>query len=386
MSRLLALPMLALVLVACPPAQPPDTINTKSNVKVLSKDQINAATTDQLELSTSDVATGDVVVSDFQDTDDDGVLRKITNVSTTTVGIGPQAITKVYVKTEAATLEDVFDTGEGNINFGGLSFDQATTQTVQGVRAEAVTGTIDIKNVTIPLPGNVGNVSFNGALQQSLEPTFKLIFDKGKISQFEIGLSGTISATLKAKLSANAKFTGVGISQTIASTTIRRLFLISGIPVVVVIEPKVVLGLTGGASDNVTVEAGINPTLSGGFKVAYNAKNTTKWTTTWTPPTFNLNPSFSYSVPTTGTGEAYGKLVMDIKFYGLAGPTVETKPYLGLNLNPNGTATTKAGMAASGSLKAGISVLGKSIQLATDPLTQDASATYTCTASSGACK
>lgn len=391
-TRLLALPVIGLALVACPTTPAAPTIGVNSNVKVLATSDITAADPTQLEVSVPGLTAGDVVVSDFKDTDDDGILRRVTSVTTASVpnpsGVGPQAITKVYVKTEAASLEDVFSNGDANIDFGGLDFGQVSTQTAQGVKVEAVSGNITLSNVTLPLPNGVGSATFNGSISQSLDPTFKLTFVGGKVDQFEIGLSGTLAATLKAKISTTAKYTNLDLEKGIASTTIRRLFLIGGVPVIVVIEPKVVIGMTGGANDKVTVEAGIAPTLSGAFKLAYNSKlaSTKRWTTAWTPPTFALNPSFSYTVPTGATGTAFAKLVMDVKFYGLFGPSLETKPFLGLTLKPDGTATTEAGLAASGTLKAGLSILGKSMEIATDPLTQKASQSYTCSASSGKCQ
>lgn len=392
-KKLLIAPAAVLALVACPTTPAAPTIDVNSNVKVLAAADVSAADPTQLTVSTPGLVAGDVVVSDFKDTDDDGLLRRVTSVTTASVpntsGVGPQAITKVYVKTEAATLEDVFSNGEADIPFGGLDFGQVSTQTARGVQIEAVTGNITLSNIKLPLPNGVGDVTFNGSISQSLEPTFKLTFAGGKVDQFEIGLSGTLAASLKAKLSTTAKLTTpVDLEKSIASTSIRRLFFIGAVPVVVVIEPKVVIGMSGGAGDKVTVEAGIAPTLSGAFKVAYNAKlaSTKRWTTSWTPPTFNLNPSFSYTVPTTATGQTFAKLVMDVKFYGLFGPSLETKPFLGLDLKSNGTATTEAGLAATGTLKAGLSILGKSIEITTDPLTQKASQSYTCSASTSKCQ
>jgi hypothetical protein len=391
-TRLLALPIIGLALVACPTTPPTPTIGVNSNVKVLATADIAVADPTQLEVSVPGLAAGDVIVSDFKDTDDDGILRRVTSVQTASVpnpsGVGPQAITKVYVKTEAATLEDVFNTGQADIAFGGLDFGQVSTQTAQGVQVEAVSGDITLSNVTLPLPNGVGTATFNGSISQTLEPSFNLTFTNGKVDQFEIGLSGKLSASLKAKISTTAKYTNLDLEKGIASTTIRRLFLIGGIPVIVVIEPKVVIGMTGGSDAKVTVEAGIAPTLSGAFKLAYNSKaaSTKRWTSSMTTPTFALNPSFSYTVPSGATGTAFAKLVMDVKFYGLFGPSLETKPFLGLNLKTDGTATTEAGLAASGTLKAGLSILGKSMEIATDPLTQKASKSYTCTASSGKCQ
>ncbi len=389
-TKLLMLPVVTFALVACPTAPPAPTINVNSNVKVLTTADITTASPTQLEVNVPGLAAGDVVVSDFKDTDDDGILRRVTSVTPASVpnGVNPQAITKVYVKTESASLEDVFDTGQADIAFGGLDFGQVSTQTAQGVQVEAISGDITLKNVTLPLPNGVGTATFNGSISQSLEPTFKLTFNAGKVDQFEIGLSGTMAASLKAKISTTAKYTNLDLEKGIASTSIRRLFIIGGIPVIVVIEPKVVIGMTGGSDAKVTVEAGIAPTLSGTFKLAYNSKAaaTKRWTSSWTPPKFNLNPSFSYTVPTGATGTAFAKLVMDVKFYGLFGPSLETKPFLGLNLKPDGTASTEAGLAASGTLKAGLNILGKSMEIATDPLTQKASQSYTCSASSGKCQ
>ncbi len=384
-TKLLALPIITLALVACPPAPPEPTINVKSNVKVLATADVTTASPTQLEVSVPGLAAGDVVVSDFKDADDDGILRRVTSVTPASApnGVGPQAITKVYVKTESASLEDVFDTGQADIAFGGLDFGQVNTQTAQGVQVEAISGDITLKNVTLPLPNGVGTATFDGSISQSLEPSFNLTFNNGKVDQFEIGLSGTLKASLKAKINTTAKYTNLDLEKGIASTSIRRLFLIGGIPVIVVVEPKVVVGMTGGANDKVTVEAGIAPTLSGAFKLAYNSKaaSTKRWTSSLTTPTFALNPSFSYTVPTGATGTAFAKLVLDVKFYGLFGPTLETKPFVGLTLKPDATATTETGLAASGTLKAGLNILGKSMEIATDPLTQKASKSYTCSAS-----
>lgn len=202
---------------------------------------------------------------------------------------------------------------------------------------------------------------------------------------FEAALAGSLTASLQAKIVADKKFSlAAGTEQPVAQfAPLRQTFLVGAVPVVVVVTPRLVVGASGGADNQVTIQAGIQPTLSVNAGVKYDRDGAQKWVGVWTPPSFNLNPSFSYSVPSSGNGQLYAKMVLEVKLYGVAGPTLEAKPYVGMTFNPSpATATVRAGLGASAAVSAGFKVLGKGLELGTSPLTYDKGRDFSCSASS----
>lgn len=371
----------------------PDRVNGSfsldSSAKVIPLSEIEGTDGSEFQLATNETfQPGQVILTECND----GILGKVSEVKDSGTGqVGAQGIRKVYLKTEEASLEEAVAVGDASLDFGTLQIgEDSLVQALPGVSVQAVTGRINITNVTFSPVAGV-NVTLNGFVQQSLSPKFRLVINKASgssvvsVDVFEAALAGSLTASLQAKIVADKKFSlAAGTEQQIAQfAPLRQAFLVGAVPVVVVVTPRLVVGASGGADSQVTIQAGIQPTLTVNAGVKYDRDGAQKWVGVWTPPSFNLNPSFSYTVPSNGNGQLYAKMVLDVKLYGVAGPTLEAKPYVGMTFNPSpATATVRAGLGASGAVSAGFKVLGKGLELGTSALTYDAGKDYSCSASS----
>jgi hypothetical protein len=258
--------------------------------------------------------------------------------------------------------------------------DTTKTQSVPGIRPQAVNGKIAFANVKIPLPTGA-TVTLNGFVQQTLDPKFNLVFSKNSLEKFEVSLKGSFAAELKGTLETGGKFTlQAGTEQSVASYKITRAFLVGAVPVVIVLEPKLIVGAKIGANDTVKVTAGITPTLSLNLGFSYDRTRATKWkVVSGAPLTLDAKPSFTVTVPNQGNGAVYAKLQLGIKLYGVAGPVLEFKPYIDTDINPDKTAAFRTGVSSSATLTAGFKVLGKGLELAADlPQPAPAAANYLC--------
>jgi hypothetical protein len=153
--------------------------------------------------------------------------------------------------------------------------------------------------------------------------------------------------------------------------------------VVVVMEPRLVGGAKAGSDKAITLNAGIAPTLVFNAGVRYTS---TGWSNLYSgKPTFTakLNPTFTYTVPGGGQGEVYAKLVIDVKFYGLVGPSLEIKPFTNLSISaatPT-TANVIGGLNAGSKVVAGFKILGKGMQNEYPLASTESTEKYTCTTS-----
>lgn len=380
----LLLAALAAILAGCTMADQNGTggtLNLDPNAVVIPADQVDSATATDMNVQTEkELKTGQVVISD----EGDGLVRRITGVTTTSVSqVGAQIVRKVYLKTEDAALEDAIASGDTSLDWGPLQVSQSSVvQSLPGVSVEALTGKITLANTTFTLPGGVGTMTLNGTIEQTLNPTFNLKFANRKVSLFEAGMAGSFKATLQATMKTSQKVpSGTSLEKPIVQfAPLRRAFLVGAVPVVVVVTPTVLGGVTAGTDSPITVNAGIAPTLAVNLGVRYDGA---KWSALGNNPAFSasLNPTFSYTVPGGGQGQVYARMVLDVKFYGLAGPSLEAKPFVSLNLNPSDVAL-KGGLSASGKVEAGFKVLGKGMETAyAFPKTLDATQSYTCSGS-----
>ena len=339
----------------------PTAIQTdNAKLAVLLPTDIDAVEANRVLADPTNIQTGDVIVANCNE----GLLRKVTNVTTQTgpsTGVRPQAIRKVYIETAPTSLEEVITAGEADVNFGDMAFDQADlSSSPDGVRVQEVTGVLTIKNARFAL--KAADFTLNGTVKSTLDPKFNLVFADGSLKRFEAGLGGSLAVDLKA-----AATLKVGLSEVaereLWKGEFKRAFLVGAVPVVVVITPRLLIGATigGSASGNITV--GINPTFNNmAYSIKYNREAVgSKWTSAGTALTFTLNPSFSYGGSTNVNATTYVRFVMDIKFYGVAGPRLAATPLVSLDLNPTGTvprAKLTAGVSATGSLAAGFKILG----------------------------
>jgi hypothetical protein len=375
-------PMLLAILAGCTLPVQGDSLTLAPGAVVLPQDEVDSADATGLNVQTDkDLKAGQVVISD----EGDGLVRRITQVQTQSVQrIGAQVVRKVYIKTEDAGLEDAISEGTATLDPSELKFDDSSlVQSLPGVSVNAVSGTISLKNVTLNVAPGV-TVKLSGTINQSLDPKFSLKFSGNKVSLFEAGVSGNIGASIQAAITTTGKATlAAGVEQQIARfAPIRSSFVVGAVPVVIVMEPRLVGGAKAGSDKAITVNAGIAPTLSFNAGVKYSPAG--GWGNLYSgKPAFSakLNPTFSYTTPGGVQSEAYAKLVIDVKFYGLLGPSIEVKPFA--NLAIAAATPTKAdilgGLSASSKVVAGFKVLGKGMENEYPLAGSESSEKYACT-------
>lgn len=351
------------LLVACGPTAPQNSLDLKPNAVVLSDDEVDSATATDMTVQTDkDLSAGQIVISD----EGEGLVRRIAEVTQAGVGeVNGQAVRKFYLKTEEASLEDAIASGDVTLETDLTIGEANMVQALDGVSVQDFTGRINLTNVKFDIPGVPGgSITLNGFIEQTLKPSFNLKFSSGSVEVFKAGLSGTLKSSITATIQANASYNPFSLNKELASWNIKRAFLVGSVPVVVILQPKLIAGVSSNAGGKVTVSVGIAPTFTTNLQLDYNRSRTTNggWNNTFTA-SFALNPTFKYDVPVQGTGNAFAGLAMDIKFYGVAGPSLEAKPFINLTLNGNdGTAGLKTGINGQSKVEAGFKVLGKGLE------------------------
>ncbi|MDX2004868.1 MAG: hypothetical protein SFU83_06270 [Meiothermus sp.] len=376
----------AVALASCTP-QPPSGLTLNPNAIVIPDDQVDSADANGMNVQVENLPTaGQVVISD----EGEGLVRRITGVQQTSVGeVAGQIVRKVYLQTASASLEDAISAGEANISMDNLPIGEDNlTQSLEGVSVQNFTGRINLTNVTFAIPGVPnGRITLNGFVEQNLKPTFNLKFSSGSVETFRAGLNGTLKATVRASISASAGYSPFNLSRDLASWNIKRVFTVGAVPVVVVLQPKLVAAVSSGANGQVTVEVGIAPTFTTNMQLDYSRARpaNARWQNTFSA-SFALNPTFTYAAPVQGTGNASTGLVMDVKFYGLLGPSLEAKPFINLNLNGNnGSAGLKSGIQGNSKVEAGFNVLGKGLETSYAGPSVEEARNFTCAASTDSC-
>ncbi len=375
-------PLASLALLAgCTPPSDQNTLTLSSNAVVLPADQVDSVTASDMNVQTDqNLVAGQLVISD----EGDGLVRKISSVQQLgSTQVGAQIVRKVYIKTTDASLEEAITNGSATLDPAELKFDDASIiQSLPGVSVEAVSGKISLKNVTFNVAPGV-TVNLSGTIQQSIDPKFTLKLSGSKISLFEAGVSGNIGASLQAKITTTGKATlAVGTEQQIAKfAPIRSTFAVGVVPVVIVMEPRLVGGASAGSDQKIELNAGIAPTLEFNTGVKYSSAS--GWGNLYSgKPAFTakLNPTFNFVTPGGAQGEVYAKLVIDVKFYGLVGPSLEVKPFskLAIAAATPTQASLVGGLNAGSKVVAGFKVLGKGMENEYPISSTESTEQYTC--------
>jgi hypothetical protein len=370
-------------LLACGPAAPQNHLALKPGAVVLGEEEVDSVGASEMNVQTDkDLSPGQIVISD----EGEGLVRRITEATLAGAGmVGGQAVRKFYLKTEDATLEEAVASGEVSLE-SDLPIGEANlTQALPGVSVQSFTGRINLTDVRFDIPGVPGSaITLNGFVEQTLRPSFNLKFSNGSVEVFKAGMSGTLKAQVTAAIQADASYSPFSLNKELASWNIKRAFLVGGVPVVVVLQPKLIAGVSSQAGGKVTVSVGIAPTFATNLQLDYNRNRTTNggWNNTFAA-SFALNPSFNYSVPVQGMGQAFVGLAMGVKFYGVAGPNLEARPFINLTLSGNsGAATLKSGINGGSKVEAGFKVLGKGLETAYNGPTFEEARTFSCQAPS----
>ncbi len=390
-------PLAMLLLAGCTPPGPSTQVCTPvtelgsvtgsltpvSALKVLDPDKTEVAPSQVVVTDSAfNASAGDVLVSNCND----GLLRKVKSVSSQSVasgGVSSQAVRKVYIQTEEATLEDAIASGDVSLETDLTIGEANMVQALDGVSVQDFTGRINLTNVKFDIPGVPGgSITLNGFIEQTLKPSFNLKISSGSVEVFRASMSGTLKSSITATIQANASYSPFSLNKELASWNIKRAFLVGSVPVVVVLQPKLIAGVSSNASGKVTVQVGIAPTFTTNLQLDYDRSRTTNggWNNTFSA-NFALNPTFNYSVPVQGAGNAFAGLAMDIKFYGVAGPSLEAKPFINLTLNGNnGSAALKTGINGKSKVEAGFKVLGKGLETSYDGPSIEQARTFSCQA------
>lgn len=381
----LVLSVLVLLAACTSTSTPQDTLTLSPNAVVLPDSQVESVTATDMNVQTDQaLSAGQLVLSD----EGDGLVRRITGVQQAgTAQVGTQIVRKVYLKTEDASLEDAIVDGTATLDPAELKFDDTSiVQSLPGISVQAASGKITLKNVTFNVAPGV-TVNLSGSIQQSIDPKFVLRFAGNKVSQFEAGASGNIGASLQAKITTTGKATlAAAAEQQLAKfAPIRSSFAVGAVPVVVVMEPRLVAGAGAGADSALTINTGIAPTLDFAIGVKYSP--TGGWANLYSgKPAFtaSLNPTFSYNTPSGAEGNVYAKLVIDVKFYGLVGPSLEIKPFskVAIAAATPTKASLTGGLNAASKVVAGFKILGKGMENEYPLNSLENTQNYTCTTSS----
>jgi hypothetical protein len=359
------------------------TVNTavfKAQAKTLDSATIDGYDANRVLAQDKGVVGGDFILSDCSE----GLLRQVTSISTANVGVDARGIEKVYLNTSDASLEDVVTSGDVGLDFGELDLNKATVvSALPGVQTRAINGTIPFNGIKIPL-GTASSLTVGGSITQALKPKFDLTFSGGKLQHFQIGLSGSFSATLEGKLVSGEKLTNAAKELTIADYKFTRAFLVGIVPVVVVIEPKLILGAGVGTNSALQMTAKISPMVNLNFNIEFTRSANPQWKIT--PPTgsFSANPSFTVNTPDGGQVKTFAKLALGMKFYGIAGPEMTVKPFTLAKLSASDlSAGLNTGITVDGKVVAGFKVLGQGLEIASDSLSStDLATNYKCTSTS----
>jgi len=340
-----------------------------SLLRVVEAQYIDSLNNSQVVVTQGSYETGQLLLANCND----GLLRRISGVSQ----VSGQGLRKIFLQTETASLEQAIQTGQAEFQFGELPLEAETT-TMAWPGVTAVGGKVNFKNVTwSPQPGV--KIVLNGYISQTFNPQFGLKIEQQTLQEFTARLAGTLSANLQASLSASsaAVLPGVGSEKTLATFAIRRAFLLGGVPVIVVVEPRVVVGAEANLAAGLTAQASITPSLS--MMVGLEYRNRT-WNSLFQPPTFSLKPVLEVGGAAGSNARVYSRIDFDLKFYGLLGPRLSAEPYLGLALRAQpASSSLRAGLASSMGVQAGFTVLGQNLAVAYTGPSQDVGQGYSCT-------
>jgi hypothetical protein len=349
---------------------PADVIVAAPKFKTVDPSSIGAVETNRLLTDPTGLTVGDTIASNCND----GIIRKITNITAAGApNARPQDFTKVYIDTAPASLESAITKGTVDMDFGSLDFANAeilpanlqpgvSLQRGVGARPQAVTLSISERVFTF----GAATLKLSGNIENNLNPNFNLKFSNGSVERFEIGMGGTFKVTLNGNFTATANAVQAEkiISLVKKPLEYQRAFFIGAIPVVIVVTLEPVIGYKMSVTGSVSATASISPTLTMKYGLKYVRGASPAWSNTNTAPTFNLNPTFTYGAKIDGTAEVFAKLLVGVKIYGLTGPNLESKAFMGLNFNPANTnplAIMQVGTKATGTLAFDLNVLGAGI-------------------------
>ncbi len=366
---------------------PADAIVVAPAFKAVDPNSIGAVEANRLLADPTGLVVGDTIASNCND----GIIRKITNITTTGApNARPQDFTKVYIDTAPSSLESAITKGTVDMDFGSLDFGNAEitpANLAPGVTLQAGTRPQAVTLSFLDRVFNVGaaTIKLSGNLENNLNPKFSLQFKDNQVERFEVGMSGSLKLNLNGSFVATASALNIDKSLSLLKKPLEytRTFALGAIPVVVVMTIEPIIGYKLDIGGKVNATAKISPTLSMDYGIKYVRTAPTPWSATNKPPSISAPSEFTYAVQFNGTGEIYLKLLVGVKLYGVAGPNLENKTYAALDFNPAATnplAKMRIGAFSKGTLAFNMSVLGIGVNASLPDLTLlDKSTLFNCT-------
>ncbi len=313
-----------------------DDDSAAQNLSSVSEDQ-SVLTFDQNTPYAKSLQPGDVIVSGVTDATPDGLLRKVTNVST-----GGSEIT---VETSEATLEDAIEDGESNLDQPLTANDiESFVPLIEGVTlrrpeagalsdqgaVQAIQACLDLNGVLYDHDGNSNTkgdqIRISG--EACLSPIFRfgigISWFRLRHVVFSTGVSESISLQLDAQYSAS-------FSKEIQIAKIRFKPVkvqVGYVPLVFVPVLTVYVGIEGEVSAGITTRV----TQSAEFIVGVAYHRGQGWA-----PIKTLSADFDYELPKVSMGagvKVYAGPEFGFYLYGMAGPYANIEGYLDLQLDP----------------------------------------------------
>jgi hypothetical protein len=269
------------------------------------------------------VDPGDVIVGNASAAAPDGFLRKVTSVQDQTSG-------QVVLQTEAATLEEAVQDGAIDSSQDLHPQDVSSAILQPGVRLLASSAcsssSFGYSLDKVLYESEHGNVTASGSVCFSTTFNFSLSIDN--FSLRALSLTNTSTETADLSVTATMEYTG-NPELEIAKITFNSItFWIGWFPVVIQPVMTVYVGLDGSVTASITTGISQTASLTAGLQYASGSG----WSPVW-----DFTNEFNYTLPTPTLEmvlKAYAGIKLDLMLYGAAGPWVDLKVFLELDVQP----------------------------------------------------
>lgn len=276
---------------------------------------------------------------------------------------------------EPASLEDAIDSGEASLSFDLLdpSMYRLEPPINEGVFTREVAQD-DLKNR--PIPGDLVNISkdlqladgtvfrISGTIQTLINPRLYLRFKSFNLEEFNFQAQGSLRVNLNASsittqfINPCRKSNGM---QNECELTAYRSFVVfvEGLPILV--RPSIVVGVDTSISGQLV--GNINSYIETGATVGLQWTPVSGWQgNSYTLPIKLQPPQASLTASVNAGGKIYAKLILDLYFGALLGPSFDTEAFVRIlanATNSNSIWSFQSGIAGNVGVKVGLPILSK---------------------------
>jgi cysteine-rich repeat protein len=257
---------------------------------------------------------GQVIVSGYQG----GFLRRVSSVAVSDEGI--------VVETTDASLTDAVARGE---------FHQTSRPSEEGVHRYALGETrVDFSGLSL-YDGQVGNADVSvrvatGSIEFQPDVDIDLEIERREVRRFRAVASGTIELEIGLEATASS---GATVTHEVELARYEKLFVqwIGFVPVVEVVSVSFHAGVKLDGEESLSLSTGVRATAAVSAGAEYLDG---RWS-----PVADADSDLGFDPPVLeldlGLGiEAYVRAEVGVDFYAVAGPRINVKPYLALELDP----------------------------------------------------